>query len=374
MAQETSMVSNAAILGKYLALKQPDDQVQCTYVWIDGSGEFLRNKTKTVNFVPKTPQDLPIWNFDGSSTGQAEQTSSDVYLKPVVLYADPFLGNNNKLVLCETVSYESKTSFKPHRSNTRASCVAAMDQVVDKYEPWFGIEQEYTLIEALSKPHSHPLGWPTNGFPGPQGPYYCGVGANKIFGRDVVEAHYRACLYSGIPVCGTNAEVMPAQWEYQVGPCVGVAIGDDLWMSRFILYRVAEDFNISVSMDPKPIPGDWNGAGAHTNVSTKQTRDKKGGMKAIEEAIEKLSKNHRRHIEAYDPKKGKDNERRLTGRCETSSINDFSSGVAHRGASIRIPRSVADDGYGYFEDRRPSSNCDPYSVCEAIVRTICLNE
>lgn len=305
------------------------------------------------------------------STGQAESISNtDVYLKPVVLYPDPFLGNNNKLVLCETVSYE----HKPHPTNTRASCVEVMSKVMDKFEPWFGIEQEYTLIEANSRPNSHPLGWPSNGFPGPQGPYYCGVGANKVFGRDVVEAHYRACLYAGIPVCGTNAEVMPAQWEYQVGPCPGIAIGDDLWMSRFLLHRVAEDFHISVSLDCKPIPGEWNGAGAHTNVSTKQTRTPGIGMKAIEDSIEKLRKNHRRHIEAYDPKKGKDNERRLTGRCETSSIHDFSAGVAHRGASIRIPRSVADDGHGYFEDRRPSSNCDPYCVSEAIIRTICLDE
>jgi len=114
---------------------------------------------------------------------------------------------------------------------------------------------------------------------------------------------------------------------------------------------------LGVSINPKPIPGDWNGA--HTNVSTKQIRDKKNGLKTIEEAIQKLSKTHRRHIETYDLKKGKDNEKRLTGRHETSSINSFSVGVAHRGASIRIPRSVADDGYGYFEDRRPSSNCDP---------------
>ena len=99
-----------------------------------------------------------------------------------------------------------------------------------------------------------------------------------------------------------------------------------------------------------------------------------GGVEVIRAAIDKLSKNHDAHIRAYDPHEGKDNERRLTGRHETSSINEFKSGVANRGASIRIPRGVADEGKGYFEDRRPSSNCDPYTVVERILRTICLDE
>jgi len=229
------------------------------------------------------------------------------------------------------------------------------------------MEQEYSLLDR----DLHPFGWPKSGFPGPQGPYYCGVGANKVFARDVVEAHYRACLYSGIRICGTNAEVMPAQWEYQVGPSEGIDMGDELWMSRYILHRVAEDFGVVVSLDPKPIPGDWNGAGCHTNFSTKIMREA-NGIVEIERAIDRLSKNHMRHIKAYDPKEGKDNERRLTGHHETSSIHDFSAGVANRGCSIRIPRSVAEEKKGYLEDRRPSSNCDPYCVTEVIVQTTLL--
>ena len=96
--------------------------------------------------------------------------------------------------------------------------------------------------------------------------------------------------------------------------------------------------------------------------------------RVIEEAIERMSKHHARHIAAYDPNQGKDNARRLTGRHETSSIHDFSAGVANRGASIRIPRQVAADGQGYLEDRRPSSNCDPYSVTEIIVTTAVLEK
>ena len=205
----TSLVSNASILGKYLALPQPKDKVQAMYVWIDGTGEHVRAKTKTVNFVPKDASELPIWNFDGSSTGQAEGSNADVYLLPVQLYNDPFRGGNNKLVMCETIKYNKN----PTESNTRHSCKLVMDMVQEQH-PWFGIEQEYTLQDGNDR--NKPLGWPQGGYPGPQGPYYCGVGANRVFGRDVVEAHYRACLYAGINIAGENAEVMPAQWEFQV--------------------------------------------------------------------------------------------------------------------------------------------------------------
>lgn len=347
-----------------MELPQPDNKVQVMYVWIDGTGEGLRAKTKTMDFEPKSPEDCPVWNFDGSSTGQAEGSNADVYLYPCSLFQDPFRRGKNKLLLCETYKYNKK----PTESNNRKTCNEVMQKAKAEV-PWFGIEQEYTLLDQ----DKHPFGWPKNGFPGPQGPYYCGVGANKVYGRDIVEAHYRACMYAGVKIAGTNAEVMPAQWEFQVGPCEGIDMGDHLWMARFILHRVAEDFGVIVTFDPKPMPGDWNGAGAHTNYSTLAMREK-GGISAIEKAIEKLSKQHRRHIEAYDPNQGKDNERRLTGLHETSSIHDFSAGIANRGASIRIPRQVGEDGCGYLEDRRPSSNCDPYSVTEVIVRTTVLDD
>jgi len=342
----------------------PDAKSQVMYVWIDGSGEYLRFKTRTMDFFPKCAEDCPEWNFDGSSTGQAEGSNSDVYLKPAALFADPFRKGNHRLLLCETLNYKRK----PTDTNKRQTCNAVMERAKATH-PWFGIEQEYTLLDR----DGHPWGWPKGGYPGPQGPYYCGVGADKVFGRDIVEAHYKACLYAGVKISGSNAEVMPGQWEYQVGPCEGIDMGDHLWMSRFILHRVAEDFGVIVSLDPKPMQGDWNGAGAHTNYSTEEMRNE-GGLKHIESAIQKMAKRHAEHIKDYDPRGGKDNERRLTGLHETSSINDFSSGVANRAASIRIPRHVGAEGKGYLEDRRPSSNCDPYSVTERIIKTTILDE
>jgi len=350
------------VMERYRSLAQPEDKTQCMYVWIDGTGEYLRAKTKTVNFVPSKPKELPIWNYDGSSTGQAEGANSDTYLYPVAMYRDPFRGGNNKLVLCDTYKYNKE----PTETNHRKLCNEIMEKAKDS-KPWFGIEQEYTLLDQ----DLHPFGWPKNGFPGPQGPYYCGVGANKVYGRDVVESHYRTCLYSGVNISGTNAEVMPAQWEFQVGPCEGITMGDDLWMGRFLLHRVAEDFGVIATMDPKPMLGDWNGAGAHCNYSTEEMRQD-GGIVAIEAAIEKLSKHHDRHIRAYDPNEGRDNAKRLTGEHETSSIHDFSAGVANRGASVRIPRDCAEAKKGYLEDRRPSSNCDPYRVTGVIVQTTVL--
>lgn len=349
------VTSNTATLEKYMSLDQRG-QVIAEYVWIDGT-HGMRSKSRTLDGPPKGVEDLPEWNFDGSSTGQAPGDNSDVYLRPVAIFKDPLRGGDNILVLCECWNNDGT----PNGANYRHECAKLMTAHADQ-DIWFGIEQEYTLLDQYDDIY----GWPRGGFPAPQGPYYCGVGTGKVNCRDIAEAHYKACLYAGIRISGINAEVMPSQWEFQVGPCEGIRMGDELTMARFLLHRVSEDFGVKVTFHPKPLKGDWNGAGCHTNVSTAAMR-REGGLKVIEEAIRKLAKRHTEHIAVY----GEDNELRLTGRHETASMGAFTYGVANRGASVRIPRSVAKEGKGYFEDRRPASNIDPYLVTGIITETIC---
>ncbi|HWE57092.1 MAG TPA: glutamine synthetase GlnII [Acidimicrobiales bacterium] len=330
--------------------------IKAEYIWIDGTepSPLLRSKTK---ILPKGsgPKDLPIWGFDGSSTNQAPGKASDCVLKPVFSCSDPIRGGDDLLVLCEVLL----TDMTPHPTNTRA----LLSEVAEKYashESLFGLEQEYTLFKG-----SRPLGFPdSGGFPGPQGPYYCGVGQDDIYGRPLVEAHLDACLRAGLGISGINAEVMPGQWEFQVGPLSPLDVSDHLWVARWLLHRLGEEHGVSVTLDPKPVRGDWNGAGCHTNFSTKEMRE---SYDAVIAAAEALGKNADEHVAGY----GHGIEDRLTGHHETAHFSQFSYGVSDRGASVRIPWQVEKDGKGYIEDRRPNANMDPYVVTRLIVNTCC---
>ncbi|KAF4358720.1 hypothetical protein G4B88_015071 [Cannabis sativa] len=343
------------------------DRIIAEYIWIGGSGIDVRSKSRTISKPVEHPSELPKWNYDGSSTGQAPGEDSEVILYPQAIFKDPFRGGNNILVICD--AYTPAGEPIPTNKRYRAAEIFSNKKVADEipcYHQWYGIEQEYTLLQQDVK---WPLGWPVGAYPGPQGPYYCGAGADKSFGRDISDAHYKACLYAGINISGTNGEVMPGQWEYQVGPSVGIEAGDHIWCSRYILERITEQAGVVLTLDPKPIEGDWNGAGCHTNYSTKSMREE-GGFEVIKKAILNLSLRHNEHISAY----GEGNERRLTGKHETASINQFSWGVANRGCSIRVGRDTEKEGKGYLEDRRPASNMDPYVVTSLLAETTLLWE
>lgn len=322
------------------------------YIWIDGTEPTARLRSKTKIMDGKG--DLPIWGFDGSSTNQAPGKNSDCVLKPVFSCPDPVRGGSDVLVMCEVLL----TDMTPHPTNTRAQLLPVAEKFANQ-APLFGIEQEYTFFED-GRPHGFPVG----GFPAPQGFYYCGVGADEVFGRPVVERHLDLCLQAGLSLSGINAEVMPGQWEFQVGPLSPLEVSDQLWMARWLLYRVAEDFGISATLDPKPVQGDWNGAGAHTNFSTKAMRE---SYPPIVAACEALGTNVEEHVKHY----GADIEMRLTGSHETAPYNEYSYGVSDRGASVRIPWQVEVDQKGYIEDRRPNANMDPYVVTRLITNTVC---
>lgn len=346
---------------------------QAEYIWLDGASpeQRLRSKSRVIAIPDHdrlTVESFPDWSFDGSSTYQAVGNDSDLLLKPVSFIKDPLRGADNFLVLCEVF----KSDGTPHVTNSRARLREVLDDGAANAESWIGFEQEYTLMKGNS-----PLGFPAEGFPSPQGPYYCGVGANTVFGRPLVEAHTRACIEAGIMIYGINAEVMPGQWEFQIGyrgingeSADPLTVSDHLWFARWLLVRVAENFDVVVTLAAKPVKGDWNGSGMHTNFSTNATRNTVTGLEEINRAIKALNSKHSDHIAVY----GNGLEERLTGLHETCSIAEFRSGVADRGASIRIPLQVASQGFGYLEDRRPAANADPYLVSARLLETVCTSQ
>lgn len=342
-------------------------KVVAEYIWLGGNNEF-RSKSRVLTLhYHKTLSLYPEWSYDGSSTGQASGNDSEVIIKPCALFPDPFNSQwgdyYSMLVLCDTYTPDGN----PLPNNHRTHALSLFKKNL-KASPWFGIEQEFYLTgpneEYSSELNDSPLGMKGAN---EQGQYYCSVGANNAFGREIASNAYHKCLAAGVKVSGMNAEVAPGQWEIQVGPCEGIESGDHLMICRYILHRVGEEYNVQVNMDPKLVKGDWNGSGCHVNYSTADMRND-GGYEHIIKAIEKLGLRHDEHMEWY----GEGNEERMTGEHETAHYKKFSYGVANRGASVRIPRQTEKDQKGYFEDRRPASNIDPYVVTSMIFNTTVL--
>ena len=339
--------------------------IKLEYIWIDGTEHApqLRSKTKVLqnDEWDGSIDNCPVWGFDGSSTNQAEGENSDCVLKPVRIYNDPLgFPKVSYLVLCEVWN----TDDTPHETNTRFKLHELLDDAISD-ESWFGFEQEYTLFKQGDN-GLVPVGWPKDGTqPPPQGDYYCG--RNK--GEHIARKHMDACIDIGIGITGINSEVMLGQWEYQIFGDDTSKVTDDMWVARWLLEKICLHKHRIVSLDPKPVDGDWNGAGCHVNFSTKTMREEGGDM-VIHKAIKKLEQKHNEHIQVY----GYGNENRLTGLHETCPITEFRWGVSDRGASVRVPWQVSKDGMGYLEDRRPSANCDPYLVTWRMIKTICSDE
>lgn len=325
------------------------------YIWLDGykPTQSLRSKTKIVKDFGGTLEECPMWSFDGSSTEQAEGNSSDCLLKPVALFPDPDR-KNGWLVMTEVLNADGS----PHESNGRAT----IDD--DDNDFWFGFEQEYFLWDPET---NLPLGFPAQGYPAPQGPYYCSVGAKNAYGRQIIEEHLDLALDAGLNVEGINAEVAAGQWEFQVFAKGAAAAGDQIWVARYLLERTAEKYGISINYHPKPLGDtDWNGSGMHANFSNSILRTA-GSKDVYDKICEAFRPVVAEHIAVY----GADNDQRLTGKHETQSIDQFSFGVSDRGASIRIPIATVENGYkGWLEDRRPASNGDPYKIAAVIVKTV----
>lgn len=324
------------------------------YIWLDGykPTQSLRSKTKVVEDFGGKLDDVPIWGFDGSSTDQSPGNSSDLTLKPVAIFEDPGR-KNGYLVMTEVLNADGT----PHESNGRAS----IDD--DDEDFWFGFEQEYCIWD---NENDRPIGFPAEGYPGPQGPYYCSVGAGNAVGREIVDEHLDLCLDAGLTIEGINAEVMMGQWEFQVFAKGAKRAGDETWVARYLLERTAERYGYSINLEPKPVKGDWNGSGMHANFSNTLLRSC-GSQSVYDQICKSFEPVIAEHITVY----GADNDQRLTGEHETQSIDKFSYGVADRGASIRIGIATVEAGWkGWLEDRRPASNADPYKVAGRIVKTV----
>lgn len=325
------------------------------YIWLDGykPTQSLRSKTKIVSDFSGKLEDCEMWSFDGSSTQQAAGNSSDCLLKPVFICVDP-QRKNGYLVMCEVLSANGTA----HPSNGRAT----IDD--DDNDFWFGFEQEYFLYDPET---NKPLGFPANGYPSPQGQYYCSVGSMNAFGREIIEEHLDACLDAGLNVEGINAEVAAGQWEFQVFAKGAAEAGDQIWVARYLLERTCEKYGVAVNYHPKPLGAlDWNGSGMHANFSNSILRTC-GDKSVYEKICEAFRPVVSEHINVY----GADNDQRLTGLHETASITEFSYGVSDRGASIRIPIATVEKGWkGWLEDRRPASNGDPYKIAARIIKTV----
>ncbi|KAL5006788.1 hypothetical protein ScPMuIL_015594 [Solemya velum] len=330
-----------------LPIPVPDDKIYVDYIFLNQTRFGFCMKSKILNFEPKCLKDYPgsdMVMFD--SLTEEKDPRPEMWLVPA-------------------------TRGEPAVVNMRRPCLDILATVKDK-QPWFGIEQEYFLEDN----RGDLVGWLANHRNLKLRDFYGAVGMTPTAAieREIAEVHSQACLHAGIKFAGINREDSPGQWEYQIGPTEGIAAADDLVMSRVLLDRVAEMYGYNVNYLPKPVEYCLPGSGVHINFSTEEMRQE-GGIKYIRAAMERVaSVDQDKLLECYDVKWGEENKKRLTGQYYVPDVSNFRMGVADKWASLRIPPLVAERNCGYFEERRPSSNCDIYTAIAAFTKAAMFGE
>lgn len=336
------------------------EKIIAEYVWLDNNNG-IRSKIRVLPMDTIKDGQIPLWNFDGSVIGQETNSTSEMVIRPVQTFNHPFF-DNGIIVMCDVHMLLDNGELKAHISNTRAKHNSMFENHSNQ-EPLYSLEQEYYILE---RGDNAPYGIVPNRRNVAR--YYCGNQYNLMPGRRIAEAHLQACLQAGLAVSGIHAEVGPSQWEYVIGPVIGLEAADQLWVSRFLLYRIAEKSGVDISFHPKPLGEDLPGNGCHINFSTAGTRGD-NGIEEIERILGNLKSTH----DLYISHCGEDTTKRLTGDHETSRSQTFSWNVAGRDSSIRIPKDTAINKQGYFEDRRPSGNMDPYVLCGYLFAAVVKN-
>lgn len=324
------------------------------YIWAPTSIDF-RSKIRVLDMDECTIDNVPIWNYDGSSTGQATVENSVVNLIPCKLYSHPLIGDRAYMVYCEMYKPNGHLALGNTRHLVQEPNIQSR---LTNEAYWIAFEQEFFLYQPETR---LPLTFTSHLGEFPRGKNYCGNEQDYIPNTDrkIIYDHMKACMKCDIAYSGNNVEVSPGQYEYQIGHAPGIQALDDLMISRFLLLRVASTYNMSVSFCVK-MPGlddSYNGSGCHVNISNEKLRNNDDNE--LFKFLEEQKKKHNDMISML----GEENKARLRGSHETSDWRTFSYGKNSRVASIRI-------NDGYIEDRRPGSDVDVYRYTYVLLHTL----
>ncbi|GFR40848.1 hypothetical protein Agub_g1497 [Astrephomene gubernaculifera] len=404
--------SETCALPAYMRAPEVPSQVMAEYIWLVGATGQLRSKTKVLEAKPSCPEEAPVMVVESNPGNQLAEPNLELFLKPRKIFRDPFRGGDHILVLCDTfhasqVATEAglpATVLQPSESNSRVACENVL-KYAEKEEPVFAAEQEYAVIHP-AYPTVVPLGprrsssrsscsnssrRKSSSGSGARGGISKSCHGGKFstaaaadvrradvestFGaptkdqqgasrqkaaRVVADSHLRCCLYAGIKVTGADVHSLDGLHSYKIGPSPGVDLGDDLWTSRYLLQRVAEDHGTAVSWRPDALPHE-RPLGCHFKYSSATTRQAPHGLGAIEQQLVRLQAAHLQHQVAY-------NDGRLE-RLAVPNASVFTHAVGSAQASIVVPSLTVLQQGGYYTDRRPPSDADPYKVTLLLAAT-----